>query len=126
MTHLDHTTRALIATVRASLTALRAATADMRQGGGPAALKRAIEEADVLSGAVSRLDKLIDNLAGEPSLERPREVPVTVEIGDVTELLRRLRLAAGRGCCAHCGGVIDGPDDAAAGSTEAPDQPDED
>ena len=102
--HLDHTTRALISTVRASLIALRAATNDMRDGGGPAALKRAIEESDVLSGAVSRLDKLIDTLADAPPPPAAVVAPA-VDLADLRAVLNRVAAKAQGSVCAQCGGV---------------------
>ena len=105
MTAMDSTIKALILTATASLAALRAATTDLRNGGGAAALKRGIEEADVLSGSVARLDKMIDTLGPAPEPAPLAVARPSVDIAEVREVLDRAAVLAQSGPCKRCGGV---------------------
>lgn len=110
----DHGTQALAGVVRAADAALRQAVKDLASHPEPA-IKAISDQTTLLSKALASLAKKIGDA---PPPDRAREVQVTVRIGDVTELLRRLHLAAGQGCCAHCGGVIDKPDDEVGSSDQ--------
>ena len=102
----DHATSALASVVRAADAALRQAIGDLEAHPG-LGLRQITDQTTLLSKSCASLAKKIGDA---PPPDKPRVVPLTVEIGDVVEVLRRLRLAKAHGCCARCGGVIADPD----------------
>ena len=102
----DHATSALAGVVKAADAALRQAIGDL-EAHPELAVKQITDQTTLLSKSCASLAKKIGDA---PPPDKPRPVPVKVEIGDVVEVLRRLRMASAHGCCDRCGGVIDDPD----------------
>ena len=102
----DSSIAALTLVVQASLSGLETALGDMDQH-PKVALRLALDEAETLSSATTRLIKLLED---SPELNRSddddnRPSGPTVEIEVVADLLSRLRSAA-TGTCPECGGVV--------------------
>ncbi|QFS83677.1 hypothetical protein [Roseivivax sp. THAF197b] len=107
---------ALAMVIRASLAELRHCGTDMGRN-AKAALPRLIDEASVLSGALQRLDKALDEAPASARLVAQRcadegrktEAEIASEPDVVAEWLlamdRARRIGAGR-CCPKCGGAI--------------------
>ena len=101
---------ALTLVVQASLVGLETALRDMDQH-PKVALRLALDEAETLSSATTRLIKLIDdtpNPKRDERDDRPTVPPVDIEA--VAELLFRLR-SASIATCSECGGVVMPKDD---------------
>lgn len=107
--HLQHTSQALVATVRASLRALTADVEVMRGPSGSSAIRRTVEEAGVLSGALSRLDKVMDRLPAEAPVAVPVAPADRFPITRLANVLQAVADAAEHGTCPTCGGVLSGP-----------------
>ncbi|QFT64575.1 hypothetical protein FIU91_16680 [Roseivivax sp. THAF30] len=101
----DSSNAALTLVVQSSLASLETALGDMDRH-PKVALRLALDEAETLSSATTRLIKLLEE---SPDPERVydggRPTGPTCDIEAVADLLSRLRSAAA-GACPECGGVI--------------------
>jgi hypothetical protein len=90
----------------ASVKALRAAVADYQAGGGPAALSRLANEADIASSTLARMAK---RMAGMSLARIPDATPIATEPGlDIDKVhawTRNAMVAVQHGLCARCGGI---------------------
>jgi hypothetical protein len=100
---LDTSLAALLGIVRASLRALRVAVADLSFA--PENVRRVADEAETLSAALGRLDRMLAlSPAAVPTERSPEAEPIS--LSDLRSFRVRLqRLTEPNGRCSNCGGV---------------------
>lgn len=111
MSRSDSSIAALVMVIRASLAELRNVATDMARS-PKKALSRLIEEAGVLSGALQRLDRALED--APPAVADASGLKIRAEVTPHPEAAAKVLLALDRarraavpgGRCRRCGGVL--------------------